>query len=144
MAKYQLAKQIETVNQHDADAFTAFYAPDATVTDPQYPGPLRGRDAIRQDIQAFLTAFPDLKFTIETVLEDGENVAFEGIAKGINSGTILSLAGDIPPTNKPMNMRFAGFLRVTNQGLISSERRYYDLAGMFEQLGLTEQTRQTA
>lgn len=32
MAKYQLTKQIDAVNQHDADAFTAFYAPDASVT----------------------------------------------------------------------------------------------------------------
>lgn len=114
------------------------------MSDLQHPDALRGRDAIRRDIQAFLTAFPDLKFAVETVLEDDETVAFEGVATGTNSGPILSPDGEIPATNRPMNMRFAGFLRVTNQGLISSERRHYDLAGMFQQLGLTEQTRQTA
>jgi ketosteroid isomerase-like protein len=33
------------------------YAPDATVYDPMYEQPLRGRDSIRQDIEDFFQAF---------------------------------------------------------------------------------------
>ena len=47
-------------------------------------------------------------------------------------------AGEIPATNRPMEVRFAAFLRVTDQGLIAEERRYFDLAGMMQQLGLMQ------
>jgi hypothetical protein len=36
-----------------------------------------------------------------------------------------------------MEIRFAAFLRLTNQGRIAEERRYYDLAGTRQQLGVS-------
>ena len=54
-------KQVDAVNRHDAETFAALYAPDATAIDPQYEQPLRGRDAIRKDIEDFFQAFPDLQ-----------------------------------------------------------------------------------
>ena len=77
--KYQITKQIEALNKHDPQAFTASYATDATIVDPQYPEPLKGRDQIRKDITDFLKAFPDLRFTLDTVVERDDTLAFEGI-----------------------------------------------------------------
>jgi steroid delta-isomerase-like uncharacterized protein len=135
-AKYSLRDHIDALNRHDADAFAAFYAPDVLADDPQYPEPLRGRDAIRKDIIDFWQAFPDIHFTLKNSLESGDAVAFEGLASGTHMGSMLGPEGEIPATNRPVRFRFAAFLRLDNQGLIAEERRYFDMAGMMQQLGL--------
>ena len=136
--KFSVKEQVEALNRHDADAFAAFYAPDASIDDPQYPEPLKGRDAIRKDIADFFAAFPDMNFALKSVVESGDTVAFEGAGKGTHKGPMASPAGEIPATNRTVEIRFAAFLRVTDQGLIAEERRYFDLAGMMQQLGLMQ------
>src|SRR3989304_9730564 len=134
--KFSVKEQVEALNRHDAEAFAAFYTPDALIHDPQYPEPIKGRDAIRKDIADFLAAFPDLNFTLKTAVESGDTVAFEGAGKGTHKGPMAGPAGEIPATNRPMEIRFAAFLRVPDQGLIAEERRYFDLAGLMQQLVL--------
>ena len=134
--KFSVKEQVAALNRHDAEAFTAFYAPDALIHDPQHPEPLKGRDAIRQDIADFIGAFPDLVFTLKTAVESGDTVAFEGTGTGTQKGPMAGPAGEIPATNRPMEVRFAAFLRVNDQGLIAEERRYFDMAGMMQQLGM--------
>lgn len=136
-AKYSVNHQVEALNRHDAEAFSSFYMPDALVDDPQYPEPLQGRDAIRRDIADFVKAFPDLIFTVTTVVERGETVAFEGVGRGTHKGPIAGPSGELPATNRPVKIRFAAFLRLNDQGLIAEERRYFDIAGMMQQLGAT-------
>ena len=92
--------------------------------------------AIRKDIADFFGAFPDLNFTLRTAVESGDTVAFEGTGKGTQKGPMAGPAGEIPATNRPMEVRFAAFLRVNDQGLIAEERRYFDMAGMMQQLGI--------
>lgn len=58
------AKAVEAVNAHDAKAFAGTYSADAVVHDPLYPQPLKGRDAIEQDMVELLRAFPDVTFTV--------------------------------------------------------------------------------
>ena len=53
------AKAVEIINAHDAKRFAATYAADAVVHDPLYPQPLKGRDAVEQDMVELLRAFPD-------------------------------------------------------------------------------------
>ena len=133
--KYSVKDQVEALNRHDADAFAGFYAPNAVVYDPQHPEPLRG-EAIRKDIADFLAAFPDLKFTLKTAVESGNTIAFEGTGKGTHKGPMAGPTGEIPPTNQPMEVRFAAFVSVNEQGQIAEERRYFDMAGMMQQLGV--------
>jgi steroid delta-isomerase-like uncharacterized protein len=133
---FSLEQQVAALNRRDVDGFASFYAPDATVIDPQYSDPLKGTSAIRQDLTDFVRAFPDLSFTIQTQVGDGQTLAFEGLAKGTNRGVLATPNGEIPATNKPVTMRFAAFLRLASDGRIAEERRYYDLAGLFQQLGL--------
>ncbi len=134
--KYSVEQQLKALNSHDVDGFAGFYAADAVIVDPQYPEPLKGRDAIRKDIADFVGAFPDLNFTLQSALEDGANLAFNGQAKGTHKGPMVGPEGEIPATNKPMQMRFAAFLRVNDEGLITEEHRYFDLASLMQQLGV--------
>lgn len=137
--QYSVEKQMEAFNRHDPDAFAAFYRPDAVAYDPQYPEPLKGRDAIRKDISGFFAAFPDMSFTLKSVVASGERVAFEGAGRGTHKGPLAGPAGMIPATDRTVEIPFAAFVRVDDQGLIAEERRYLDMAGMMQQLGLMQE-----
>jgi steroid delta-isomerase-like uncharacterized protein len=133
---YSISDQLDALNRHDPDAFAAFYRDDATLIDPAYPEPIRGRDAIHRDFSDFISAFPDLKFTMETVVESGNTIAFNGTGKGTHQGPLVMPEGEIPATGKTVEMSFASFVQVDDDGRIIEERRYYDLAGIMQQLGV--------
>jgi steroid delta-isomerase-like uncharacterized protein len=136
--KALVVRQAEAINRHDPQALASIYAPRAVVSDPQYPEPLNGRDAIARDYTDFFTAFPDLRFIVTQQHADGDDYAFEFTISGTHSGPMVGPTGHIPPTNKRIDVRGSGFGSVDAEGRIANERRYYDLAGMLGQLGLTQ------
>ena len=131
-----VTKAIDALNRHDADAFTALYATEATAYDPQYPEPLKGREAIQKDIEDFFQAFPDVQATVINAVVSGDTIAFEVEMSGTHQGPLVSPTGAIPATNRRMEMRGARFNRVDAEGRIMECNRYYDLAGIMMQLGL--------
>ena len=135
MADSLVEKHIKSFNDHDANAWASHYAENARLYDPQYPEPKQGRDAIRKDVEDFYASFPDVQFQILSQVGDGEQVAVQGVATGTHQGPMEGPGGTIPATNKRAEMPFAAFMRVDSAGLITEERRYYDLAGMMMQLG---------
>jgi hypothetical protein len=48
------------------------------------------------------------------------------------------MTGDIPATGRSAEVKMAGFTRVDESGSIVEEHRYYDLAGLIDQLGVME------
>jgi steroid delta-isomerase-like uncharacterized protein len=129
-------KAVEAVNRHDADGFVQLYSERAVAYDPQYPEPLQGREAIRQDIIGFLTAFPDVTATVSNVLANGDTVGFEVVITGTHLGPLAVPDGAIPPTGRTIELRGGRFVTVDGEGRITDCRRYYDMAGIMQQLGL--------
>ena len=136
MSEATVRKVMDAFNRHDAAGFASAYASDAVVYDPQYPQPLKGRDSIRDDIDTFFTTFPDITGTVGRVLEKDNVAAFEGSFKGTNKGPLKMPGGDVPPTNKAVNLMGAIFVRLNGKGEIEEERRYFDMGSMMTQLGL--------
>ncbi|HXG36632.1 MAG TPA: ester cyclase [Dehalococcoidia bacterium] len=131
-----VTKATEAFNRHDADAFATLYTTEAVAHDPQYTQPLKGREAIRKDIEDWFRAFPDVQASVASVVSGGETVAVEMRMTGTNKGPIASPAGEIPATNKRIDISLAWFVRVNGQGLITEDRRYFDMAGLAQQLGI--------
>lgn len=131
-----MKKAVEAFNRHDAAAFAGLYAAEATSIDPQYTQPLQGRAAIQKDVEDWLRAFPDVQVKVLGVMADGDMVAAELEMSGTHKGPIASPAGAIPATNKRFETRFAWFAQVDGRGLIREDRRYYDMAGLAQQLGV--------
>lgn len=125
---------IDALNRHDAAAFAALYAPNAVIRDPAYPEPLEGRDAIRDDVETFFRAFPDLHATAGSRADGGEWSAAETAFTGTNEGPLITASGEVPPTGRRVEFGGAGFWRLDGQGRILEENRYYDLAGLLTQL----------
>jgi steroid delta-isomerase-like uncharacterized protein len=128
----------EALNRHDADGWAKVYAEDVVVYDLQYPEPLRGREAVRSDMAAFVRTFPDLHMEIRSILQDGNTYAYEGTMTGTQQGPLATPdGGEIPATNKRVEMSFGAFGKFDEENKIVEERRYYDLAGLLAQLGIT-------
>jgi steroid delta-isomerase-like uncharacterized protein len=138
LSEETVRKQIEEWNSRDADRVAAGYAEDATVLDPYYPEPLKGREAVKKDAGDFFTAFPDLVFTITNVLSIGDKAGMEGHATGTHTGPLALPTGLIPATNRRLEFNWAVFIEVDAMGQIREEHRYYDVATQMQQLGLMQ------
>jgi predicted ester cyclase len=79
----------EVLNHHHLDRLDAYLAPDVVVHAPGAPAGLAGA---RQVLASYLSAFPDLHLTIDTLLAlDGELLA-RLTASGTHSGPFLGVA----------------------------------------------------
>jgi steroid delta-isomerase-like uncharacterized protein len=113
---------VKALNQHDLQAFQSFYAKDCTVTIPEHPRPLKGRDAVRKDLEKTFAGYPDIKYTLKGITASGDTIAVELIGRGKHKADILELP-------------IAAFQKINDEGLIVEERRYYDMALVQQQLG---------
>ena len=134
-----IEKHFKSFNDHDGKSFAAHYTNKVVIHDPQYAEPLQGRDAVQKDIEDFFAAFPDIQFSVTNRIASRGHVAVEGVATGTHRGSIETPNGPLKATNKQAKIEFALFMQVDDSGHITAERRYYDLAGMMQQLGLTSQ-----
>ena len=136
-AKDNFIKGVEAINNHNAGAMAALFAANATVHDPFYPEPLKGREAIEQDMVDFFRAFPTMKMTlVGELIENEDTVAGIFRVDATHDGPLASPSGEIPPTGKPLSFEGAAFSRYGPQGEVIEQRRYYDVAGQLAQLGL--------
>jgi steroid delta-isomerase-like uncharacterized protein len=137
-ARDLISKQEEIWNSHDATAVAAIYTENAVLQDPQYPESLAGREAIKKDAADFFAACPDIVFKVKKVISEGDTVAFEGMASGTHTGPLQLPTGLVPATNRRVEFSIAIFQELDASGNVREERRYYDLAGMLDQLGLMQ------
>ena len=128
----------KAITAHDLDALAKVYASDAVAYDPMYPAPLKGREAIKKDSADFFRAFPDLRFDISNVIEkDDGSGAGEVVMTGTHTGPLATpTGGEVPPTNKRIELKGAAFGRLNEKGEIVEERRYYDVGTILRQLGI--------
>jgi steroid delta-isomerase-like uncharacterized protein len=122
-------------DQHDVSAFVDLLAPDFVWTDLTVPEPMRSRDQARQYMQAWFTAFPDMRVKQTNRVVGGDGVAAEVEFTGTNSGPMMMGGVEIPPTGKSVLGRGSYFARVEH-GKIVRFSSHPDVAGMMMQLGL--------
>jgi steroid delta-isomerase-like uncharacterized protein len=137
-AKDRYSTAVEAFNRGDAAGFAALYAADGAVIDPLYPQPLQGRDAIEQDIRDVMRAFPDARFELMAVLENGATAAVQYRVTGTNTGPLATPGGEIPATGRRLDSYGAAFSRLSAGGEVEEERRYFDVATWFRQLGIAD------
>jgi steroid delta-isomerase-like uncharacterized protein len=135
-----LRQAVEAFNAHDPAGFAATYAADTIVHDPFYPEATRGRAAVEKDTADFLRAFPDARMAVVgTPLAEGDTLAAQFVVHGTHDGPLATPDGDIPATGRSIRLEGGIFTTVDARGETIDERRYYDVAGLLAQLGLTPQ-----
>ncbi len=120
----------------DMHALVQLYAEDATMIMPGEAEPVRGKEAIEKNQAVFLRAMPDFKIEFTLIFYSGNHIVFEGVGRGTFTGPLASPEGDIPPTGRSINLKFAFIAKVNSDGLIEEDRTYFDNADFMQQMGL--------
>jgi steroid delta-isomerase-like uncharacterized protein len=95
------------------------------------PGLPSGLEGAKMFVTVYRNAFPDIKFTIDEQIADGDKVVTRWTATGTHKG---ELAG-IPPTGKSATVTGIGVDRIVN-GKIGESWGLFDQFGMLQQLGV--------
>jgi len=120
---------------HDTDTFTSLFADDFEYVDDALPTPMRSVDEIRDYMEAWYRAFPDMRARELNRVVDEDSVAAEVEFTGTNSGP-LSMGGmEIPATGKSVKAKGTYFAKARD-GRITEFHAHPDVAGMMMQLGL--------
>jgi predicted ester cyclase len=93
---------------------------------PHTPGP----QGFKETITWFRAAFPDLHWTVEDVIGEGDRVVLRVIARGTHQGTMM----DIAPTHKSVTVNGTAIYRMAD-GKIAEAWVSRDLLGLLQQIG---------
>lgn len=128
-------EEIAAWNAHDVERAVAVFPDDVVWLDTGSPQPMN-KDGIRQYLQGWFSAFPDIQITIINRVVSEDQVAAEINFSGTNSGDLqLAPGATIPATGRKINGKGTYFVRFKD-GKAVEVHSYPDLAGMMMQLGL--------
>ena len=124
-------------NARDTERTVAVLADDAVWQDVSNPEPMRDKNEMRQYVQGWYTAFPDLSAVVKNRVVTEEQVATEVEFAGTNTGPLQMAPGApaIPATGKKVHGKGVYFAKTRN-GKMLEIHTYPDIAGMMMQLGL--------
>jgi steroid delta-isomerase-like uncharacterized protein len=90
----------------------------------------QGRDAYLAVVAANRDAFPDLVWTVDDMVADGDTVAVRYTMTGTHRGYFAGVA----QTNRPVVAQSMAFYRLAD-GKIVEERAQLDMLGILQQMG---------
>jgi steroid delta-isomerase-like uncharacterized protein len=120
---------IEGLNQGNVNVFDElmvlnFVDHDASTT-------MQGVEAFKKFVSAYLTAFPDLHFTIEDQIAEEDKTTLRYTSRGTHRGDLMG----IPPTGKQVTVTGIFITRWAN-GKAEESWLNFDALGMLQQLGV--------
>lgn len=118
-------------NAHDPERYVKLLDEQFVLESDNLPGPVKGREAARGFMKAYLVAFPDLHFAIDQTLVSGDHVVTRYTATGTHRGELRG----IPPTNRHATMHGCSVSEVKHGKLLHSWT-YWDSANLLRQLGV--------
>ncbi len=132
-----LRRHQDAVNRRDIAGIIALYSDDAVLSSPLF-GTLRGRAAVEESFRRLFVVMPDYQVHIDESLLvcEGDRATEFSTGQTTHSTELFGFA----PTGHRLEWQIVR-LFTFRDGLITSERRIYDLGGFLErlQLGRLEQ-----
>ncbi|MHB9286393.1 ester cyclase [Halobacteriales archaeon Cl-PHB] len=132
-AAERVARSMERIlNDGNVDTVDEYHSPDLDYY--RSSDEHEGREALKDDVRMFLSAFPDLEATVEEVISDqpaGDAVAFRYRMEGTHAGTFEN----IPPTDVHVDAQGIGMARLDDDEIVEFSL-VFDNLGMLQDLGL--------
>lgn len=94
-------------------------------------GEMKGADGLKEAVTIMRTAFPDLNYVIDSMVAEGNMVAFTLRAQGTFEGEFFGM----PPTGNQFEYTEAVFMRFAD-GKVEESWSYNDSSAWFKQLGV--------
>ena len=91
----------------------------------------RGIDGTKRLFTMYHTAFPDMQFEAEDLVEEGDRVALRWRARGTNTGEFMGM----PPTGRPVDVTGIDIYRIVD-GKVKEHWPQLDMITLLRQLGV--------
>ena len=122
----------EGFGQGKLSVFDETTAPNATFHDANVPGSkFTGPEGVKQFSKIYRDAFPDVHYTIDDQIAEGDKVVTRWTATGTHKGQLMGIA----PTNKHATVTGIVIGRYKD-GKVVEGWSNYDMLGMLQQLGV--------
>jgi len=120
----------EVMGEGNLDAVEEIFAPYYQDHDPANDEDTRGPDGVRQEAGMYLSALPDLQFTIDGQLAEGDQVATRWTSSGTHEGELMGIG----PTGNRVTIEGIVIHRLAD-GKIQEGWWNWDTMGLMQQLG---------
>ncbi|MBM3811503.1 MAG: ester cyclase [Acidimicrobiia bacterium] len=114
------------------NAMTPDFVYDEVATHRKVQGP----DDVLAVWKGWATAMPDSKCEFHAAHASGNTVALELTWRGTHTGPMQTPAGEIPATGKSFELRAVQVVELAGDKT-KSMRQYFDMATLFQQLGIS-------
>jgi predicted ester cyclase len=123
----------EVMTWHDVDAADKLITPDRPDHDSTFPPEFtRDREGFKKLFRMLIRAFPDLRFTTDLMVAEGDMVGAFSSVQGTHRGEFMGIL----PTGNSFTINNADYCRFTDDGLIAEHWGLVDMASMLRQLGV--------
>ena len=120
----------EFINTASENLAEELIATDATFHVPGRPDPMRGPAGYLAIIGMMRGGFPDIQWTLEDMVAEGDKVAARFTMRGTHQGSFMG----IPPAGKKVEVPAMNLYRLRD-GQIVEEHGQPDLLGLLQQIG---------
>jgi steroid delta-isomerase-like uncharacterized protein len=119
-------------NAHKADAASQYIAANGVNHSPEPGHTGQGLEDIQKELAEFITAFPDIHFSVDQQVAEGDMVATLLTMTGTNSG---AMGPGMPATNKAVKVQGLDLVRIKD-GKLVDRWGYFDSRSMMMQMGM--------
>lgn len=118
------------------DEVLAYVSDDVEVVPFYAPGLVfQGKDGFREFMAGHKNALPDIRMQIDNQIATDGAVINECTATGTHTGPLVSPAGEIPPTGRPVTLHLCEIWQIRDSK-VTSLHNYQDSGDLMRQLGL--------
>jgi len=128
--KAVMGRFTEFINTASEKLAAELISPDAVFHVPGAPEPLRGPAGYLAVIGMMRNGFPDIQWTLDEMISEGDRVAARFTMRGTHRGTFFG----VPPTGKKIAVTAMNFYRLSG-GQFVEERGQPDLLALMQQIG---------
>ena len=128
--KALVRRLFDRLNQKDVAVLDEVCTPDFVFHDPANPQ-VRSREDFKQWITGLYAAFPDIHFSLEDIVAEGDKVSYHWTLRATHSGSWRGAA----PTGKPITLTAISITRILD-GKSAEIWVNADALGLLQQLGV--------
>lgn len=133
--KNLVRKFIDFINHDNRAPVDDFFASTYAYHNPAMPE-VKDLAGVNQFNAMAYSAFPDIKFTIEDLIAEGDKVVYRYTARGTHKGAFMGISA----TNKPIEVAGIVISRIAN-GKFQEDWENMDTQGLMQQLGIASSLR---
>jgi steroid delta-isomerase-like uncharacterized protein len=120
----------EFINSASEELADELIAPDATFHVPGRSEPVRGPSGYLEIIGMMREGFPNIRWTLEEMVSEGDKVAARFTMRGTHEGPFFG----VPPTGRDIEVQALNLYHLS-EGKIAGERGHPDMLGLLGQIG---------